>query len=800
MTYSHRASLGFSSWINLAIVVTTALVGFCLLVSALITTSYVTAVSNITEDMPVDSFMVSPHNEDGEAVPVTPGLAQYIRAEVASITGVALFRDFGPHSTMTYSLTKDGVTTRSEKILLQSVEGSYFQLRHLEFWEGRPFDSADTDPVAVVGYALAQRKQYQIGSMVSNPGLIGSYKVVGILMPNPSEVVHVSSGDLNHEQPIFDETVFVPFDSPPVFCNPLTREIDQYAETHNKSQERIALYIAAKPGCELGQAIDAVRNAVRDYTGLEVGIRSGTPVRQIHEFMAKATRGSLAQVTMLVTIVGLLSISGLIVMHTFLNARDIGLRRALGATRDRMTIDFFSRYLKLSLLGAVIALVLSAATLPAIASYLGTSMNYFGSKLIYDFIAISLVGPLCSLWPAGLATKASPLDSIQDRHSWGLGKRRVDLRHIFVSVAFGASIGAVFLVSALGLSTVEKIEMYMRSVGIDTVIVAEPPLGSVAPPPKLTYADYEALCTECLAPYGSIAWMSYAPAPAYVDENIKLRVSLYAVAGEVLRSRAYALAAGRWLEGAGEIVVGATLAERLYGEVPPLGMSIRLGETGSEYTIVGVLKQRPKSIADIEHDRNMTAFVAESDRSKVTTAAISEPKLFFRAHVPQGVDAAEKMINSLLKEANPLAASLVVSKPIDDLQSSLKLQATFGLCVSAISFVSVLAACIAVAALTLVQTKEMERILALHRACGATAKRIMAMVLTEVLTLVLAASALGLSLAYACYYVLSRLDAMPMVANFWYVIAAWVMSVAVATLAAYLPAKHTAAQAPASLF
>lgn len=792
---------GLYSWINLAIVATTALIGGCLLAATFITTSYATGISNITEETPIDGFIASAH-KDGEHVPATTELAQHIRGDVPSVAGVALIRGWGDiMATISYGVIKDNVrTTLSEAMLLQSVEGSYFELRHLKFWQGRPFDSADTAPVAVVGYALAQRNNYTVGSIVSNGGLVETYKVVGILMPNPSEVFHSLSAEANYVQPLFDETVFVSFDSPPVFCHPLTREIDKSVEFANRLQQQISLYITVKPGYQLGEAIDEVTDAIHSFTGLKASIRSSTPVRQIHEFMAKETQGSLAQVTMLVTVVGLLSISGLIVMHTFLTAKEIGLRRALGATREHITIDFFLRYLKLSVLGTVLAVVLAALVLPAISGYLGAEINYSPAKLVYVLLATTLVGPLCSLWPAGLAAKASPLDSIQDRHSWGLGKRKIDFRHILVSVAFGASIGAVFLVSALGLSTVEKIEMYMRSVGVDTVIVEEPPLGSVAPPPKLTFADYEALCTECLAPYGCIAWMNYAPSPAYVSDSAKIRIALYSVAGEVLRSRAYALSSGRWLEGAGEVVVGATLAERLYGKESPLGKTIMLGETGAEFSIVGILKPRPESMADTEHDRNMAVFVAESDRAKISTAAAFEPKLFFRAQVPQGVEPAEEMIKLLLQDSNPLAANLVVKKPVEDLQSTLKLQATFGLCASAMSFISVLAACIAIAALTLVQAKEMERILALHRACGATAKRIQVMVLTEVLTLVLAASALGLSLSYVGYYALCRLQEIPMVASLAYVALAWLASLVVAALAAYLPAKHTASQAPASLF
>jgi ABC-type antimicrobial peptide transport system permease subunit len=141
-----------------------------------------------------------------------------------------------------------------------------------------------------------------------------------------------------------------------------------------------------------------------------------------------------------------------------------------------------------------------------------------------------------------------------------------------------------------------------------------------------------------------------------------------------------------------------------------------------------------------------------------------------------------------------------VERPVGLLEQERGLVLSFSLAVTVLSLFAVFTACICVTALTLVQAKEMEREIAIRRACGASQSVVLRRILREVLWLVLAAAGLGIAAAQIGYLFAILVRGLPAVNALGSLLGGLLAALAFSTLAAYFPARSAARQPPASLF
>ncbi len=191
------------------------------------------------------------------------------------------------------------------------------------------------------------------------------------------------------------------------------------------------------------------------------------------------------------------------------------------------------------------------------------------------------------------------------------------------------------------------------------------------------------------------------------------------------------------------IVLGATLAEDLYGEgVDPVGQRIRCGS--SLLTVVGVLEEKGTSgMTNVDS----AALVPLSTLQRYFTGSEYVSSITLTVSDEEQMDAAEASVETLLLErhgiADPDYADFQIQNMADMLEAVTSVTGTFTTLLAAIASISLLVGGIGIMNMMLTTVTERTREIGLRKAIGADDEVISLQFLTESVTLTLIGGALG---------------------------------------------------------
>ncbi len=775
--------------VSVALVVVIFIMGSSIFAIEFVLSGYERTAKEQVEETRADYFamMLRPEQDRAQIEQIVSGFS--------SIDRIALTRQ----GSGMFGYRRPGSEERNA-VNVQCVDPNFFAIRHLQLAEGRFLDAGDEGAyVAVIGAAIAQRHGWGLGSRVMHPYMLSTYEVVGILKKIDAEFNEAVTPEpefLEASQLTYD--VFVPFDAVP-FPNASHAEMQRRLAPLEDNMRHRFLWVSVIEGEAVSSVGEALRDAIAEGTGWRPTLTLGRPAKLVHSYVSGQTNRSLTVSTLVAIAVAMLNVSGLIMMQTYLRAKEIGIKRACGASADHIRREFLRYYAQLSTLGGVLATILAITVFPPVMQRLHIPYSISPMRIASLALFIMLIGPLCSLIPASMAARMSPLDTIADRRAWGVRRRRIDLRQIFISLGFGTAIAAVFFVSSLGASSLRDVDLYMRAAGADTVVVEEPPAGSLPVLAKLTHGHYETLCGPCIRQYGEMAWLDMINTRAGIAAKDLTETTVFATDGDISQVMGYGLEAGRWASSPGEVVLGSVLAQRFFPGDPAIGQQIVLGTNLHPFTVVGVLSKRPANLSDLDADRDYALFVHHSARQAVGGSSPQGPKIYIKAHVPQAVPMLIETVKLSLADVHEEAEHLLVQQALGPLLDLKALRASYHLSVLSISVLSILVAAVGISMLALVQTSEMSRSLAILRACGATRKATISGVLVEIISIICFAAALGVVLSYGLYRIVITAQGLPQVSNVLWVVAGIAISILCALTAAYIPVRSIAKQSPASL-
>ncbi|MGC2241448.1 MAG: ABC transporter permease [Acidimicrobiia bacterium] len=112
-------------------------------------------------------------------------------------------------------------------------------------------------------------------------------------------------------------------------------------------------------------------------------------------------------------LVGGVGIANVMVISVLERRAEIGLRRALGATRGHIAVQFLGEALLLSIIGGVVGVALGYGVTAAWASYKGWEVLVPQVAILGGLGAALLIGSLAGLYPAIRASKMSPTEALR---------------------------------------------------------------------------------------------------------------------------------------------------------------------------------------------------------------------------------------------------------------------------------------------------------------------------------------------------------------------------------------------------
>lgn len=285
-----------------------------------------------------------------------------------------------------------------QEIMTSSITGvtsDYFEENNLELLDGRFFSAEDNitrRQVVVLGHDIAE-DLFPTGGAVGNYISIfrnqaKKYLVVGVL--DEKDTTIGSS---------YNNVLFIPYNT-----------YDQ----RFRSVSQVSSYIIKVS--EGYNSID-VSNKVEDYLDTVVGSSNYTVYSpaQIVEMAGEVTTiftSFLAAIAAISLVVGGIGIMNIMLVSVIERTREIGIRKALGATPKTIRGQFLVEAITLTLFGGIIGIIFGGFVSYVIVNAAGWALTFSWTAVILALGFSTLVGVFFGWYPAMKASKLDPIAAL----------------------------------------------------------------------------------------------------------------------------------------------------------------------------------------------------------------------------------------------------------------------------------------------------------------------------------------------------------------------------------------------------
>jgi putative ABC transport system permease protein len=276
---------------------------------------------------------------------------------------------------------------------LEGVNDEYQQVRNYNVQAGRfilPSDLSFRQKVILLGTEVATQlfgNMNPVGETIKLNGI--NFKVVGLLEEKGS-----SSMGSN------DDKVMIPFST---------------AERVLNSKGVRTVYVQA----ENAEAVDGVVAQIDNILYKKIKDTEGYRVFNQAEMLSTVSQVTGTLTAMLGGIAGIsLFVGGIGIMNIMLvsvteRTREIGIRKAIGAKRKDILLQFLIEALVVSCAGGVVGILLGIGGSEAIGSALAMQTNVSLNVMILAFSFSVMIGIVFGIYPANKAAKLSPIEALR---------------------------------------------------------------------------------------------------------------------------------------------------------------------------------------------------------------------------------------------------------------------------------------------------------------------------------------------------------------------------------------------------
>ncbi len=383
-----------------------------------------------------------------------------------------------------------------------------------------------------------------------------------------------------------------------------------------------------KPGVTLQQARQSMATLSLQVTAKDFRGPHSVTVIPLREEMAGKTRTALIVLlwaSAALLLIACVNLANLLLSRGAARGREVAVRAALGAGRERLIAQFLTESLVLAGLGAAAGLALAVPAMRFLEQLVPEAMDAQRLTLNWRVLAFATVSAVAAALAFGLApawrgSRLSPLDELRDGGRGTVGARSHWVQHSLIVVETALAV-ALLICGGLLLQTFQHLWNTDLGIRTERLLTFETPL--------LRYKDFDrrvAFVNAELEKVRAIPGVTHAGAISRIPLTVTDNSRFYLLAGQP-RERSSAqialtrvvsqgyfttvgarLREGRFFDTSDRksespvAVVNESFANRHYPGRSPVGERLkfeRLNEQGHWYTIIGVVKEiRERGVAE----------------------------------------------------------------------------------------------------------------------------------------------------------------------------------------------------------
>jgi predicted permease len=360
------------------------------------------------------------------------------RARVKSLSSMAAY------ATVSLNFTGAGAP---ERLLGEEVTANYFETLDVTPVLGRTIRPEETvegaQRVIVISHALWQRRFGGTPDVLGKTMRLGeTYEIIGVM---PADFVALS-------QPSSVE--------PMSMWLPLKFEQSSLA---NRKEHLVDVVARLAPGASVESAraeLAAVSEAMaREFPGMGSARATLAPLRADQVQNVRTMLVVLLAAVGLVLLVACVNVAGLLLVRALARRREMAVRFALGASRQRVVFEQVVQSLVLATAGGAAGLLLGWAISRSLVAVAPGSIPHIqnagldGRVLIFTLAVVMVTGVVFGAWPAMHAARVDPVDALKDGErsvtsAWVV-RRRSTLLMAEVALSAVLLVGAALMIRSM---------------------------------------------------------------------------------------------------------------------------------------------------------------------------------------------------------------------------------------------------------------------------------------------------------------------------------------------------------------
>ena len=281
------------------------------------------------------------------------------------------------------------------------VTPAYYELQAMQLAVGRWIKAADVDNHSYVCILSAQAAEDLIGYMdcVGQGITLDNvrYTIIGVLSDEESSLTGMMNAG--------STAAYIPYTSLLQLSDSVAPEVTSF-------------YVGAAEGSTVEKAEEAITQLLLERFEEDEDAFSVSSQRVLEDAMSSVTSvltillGGIAGISLLVGGIGIMNIMLVTVTE---RTREIGIRKAIGASRSTILTQFLMEAVVLCMLGCAMGIFLSWAVLQTVSTVVADlNMNFRldGGVVLIAVVFCFIIGVVFGLYPANKAAKMKPIDAL----------------------------------------------------------------------------------------------------------------------------------------------------------------------------------------------------------------------------------------------------------------------------------------------------------------------------------------------------------------------------------------------------